>query len=124
MIPQLLNFLPYIGTVLSIGITLGALFIALRGGYSKAAGEIQERVISALKQEVEVLNKRVEEMEKDRDRQDHILSTIRYALKKEGLRIAIDGDYVTISQASSKSSKITRIQDRKAQLDNDETDVN
>jgi hypothetical protein len=118
---QIISFLPYLGSILAIGITIGGLIIGLRGGYSKAAGEIQERVISALKEEVEGLNKKVNEMEKDRDRQSSILSTIRYALKQRGLKITIEGEFVTLSE-SGNSSKVTRIQDRSALLD-DETDT-
>lgn len=124
MIPQIISFLPIIGIVLSVGITLGTLFFALRGGYSRAASEIQERVIDALKEREELLSKRIEDLEKDRDRQNSILSTIRYALKQRGLKITIEGEFVTLSESGGKSSKITRIQDRSAMLADDEADVN
>lgn len=112
---QIANFLPWIGTILGIGVSIGVLLVAIRGGYSKAAGEVQERVISALKEEVEGLHRQVDSLEKDRDRQDEILSTIRYAIKQRGLKIVIDGDFVTLSDSTGKS-KVTRIQDRTAML--------
>lgn len=122
MIPQLVIFLPYLATLLSVGMTVGTLVFALHGGYSRESGQIQERVITALKEEVSALNTRIEEMEKDRNRQNSILSTIRYALKQRGLKIVIEGDFVTLSEAGEKSSKVVRIQDRTALL-GDDTDV-
>lgn len=120
MPPQIVAFLPIIGTVLSIGVTLGTLYFALHGGYSKAAGEMQEKVIDALKERVELLNTKIEDMEKNELRQNNILSTIRYALKQRGLKIVIEGDFVTLSEAGGKSSKVVRIQDRAT---DDETDA-
>lgn len=108
---------------MGVGITIGGLVIAVRTGYSKAASDIQERVIAAQKEREELLSRRIEELERDRDRQSSILSTIRYALKQRGLKIVIEGDFVTLSEAGGKSSKVTRIQDRSAMLDDDETDV-
>lgn len=116
---QIASFLPILAAILSIGITVGGLSIALRGGYSKAAGEVQERLIKALKEEVDHLNKKVSEVEKDRERQNSVLSTIRYVLKQRGLKITIDGDFVTLSESSGKSSRATRIQDRSEVLDED-----
>lgn len=113
------DYLLYLGGILGVGVTLGGLVIAIRTGYSKAASDIQERVIAALKEREELLSKRVEDLEKNESRQNSILSTIRYALLQRGLKIVIEGDYVTLSEAGGKSSKVTRIQDRSAQLNDD-----
>jgi hypothetical protein len=114
------DFLLYLGGILGVGITIGGLVIAVRTGYSKAASDIQERVISALKEREELLSRRIEDLERNESRQNSIISTIRYALKQRGLKITIEGDFVTLSEASGKSSKVTRIQDRAALLEEDE----
>lgn len=88
-------------------------FLAFRSNMASVERTVQERVIAALKEEIEVLNRQ-------NARQNSVISTILYTLKQRGLKIIIDGDFVTLEE-SGKSSKITRIQDRL--LDDDETDA-
>lgn len=114
-----LDVLPYLSSVLAIGLTIGGVF-ALRSGYSKAAAEIQSGVIDALKEEVGALRRKVEDLEKDRSVQDRAMSTIRYALKQYGLRVIINGEYITLEDNTGKR-KVTRIKD--VDVDKDE-DVN
>lgn len=118
---SIIDLLPWLGSLLSIGITVGGLVVALRSGFSKGASEIQERVIAGLKDRVTLLDQKVEDLEEDRKRQNSVISTIRYALKQRGLKIVIEGEFVTLSE-SGKNSKVVRIQDR-ATIEDDETDV-
>lgn len=90
--------------------------LAFRSSMANAERAVQERVIVALKDEIEILNRKYA-------RQNSIISTILYALKQRGLKIVIEDDFVTLSEAGGKSSKIMHIQDRTALLDDDETDV-
>jgi len=60
--------------------------------------------------------------------QDRVIATIRYAIKQYGLRIVIQGDFVTINDATGKS-RTTPIQTRPAAVkpllpnDDDDSDV-
>lgn len=98
--------LPYINTILAILLGLGA-FMSLRGGYSKHAGEIQEKVIAALKEQVETLEKQVENGEHEIIRLKQITLTIQYALKQRGLEMEIDGDTIIFSDRQSGRTRIT-----------------
>lgn len=110
--------------ILGLGSIIGGI-IAVRKGYSKETAEAMERLNKALDEEITVLRRRVESLEKDRATQDRVLATIRYALRQYGLKITIDGDFVTLRDASGKS-KITRIQDKLSITppdDDDDTDA-
>lgn len=102
------DFLPILNIVLLIGLAIGGIF-AFKKGYSQEAGRIQESTIDALKEEVASLRRKVDDLERERATQDRVIATIRYALKSQGLRITIQGDFVTLNDASGKS-KTTRIQ--------------
>lgn len=122
MMSALNTFLPLLNLVISIFVVFGGI-MAFRNGYGKQTAEIQDRVINALKDEIEVLRGKVEGLEKDRATQDRVVSTIRHVLKQYGLRIVISGDYVTVQDSAGKS-KTTRIQNKpttsKAADDDDE----
>lgn len=117
---DLSGWLTIVNLIVLVAGTFGGI-LAFRAGMANAERAVQDRVISALKEEREVLNRKILEMERDHDRQNSIISTIRYALMQRGLKIVIEGEFVTLSEAGGKSSKITRIQDRSA-ID-DETDA-
>lgn len=114
---DLSGWLAILNLVLLVFGSLGGV-MAFRSAMANAERAVQSRVIAALKDEREVLNRKIEEMERDYTRQNSILSTIRYALKQRGLKIVIEGDFVTLSEAGGKS-KVTRIQDRTALLDDE-----
>lgn len=89
---------------------IGGVF-AIRKSYAKETSEAMERLNKALDDEIAVLRRRVESLEKDRATQDRVIATIRHLLRQYGLKIVINGDFVTV-QDSSGRSKITRIQDK------------
>lgn len=105
---NLQEFLPILNIVLLIGLTIGG-FFAFKRGYSKETGEIQERVIAALKEEMGILHSKVDDLEKERATQDRVIATIRYALRQYGLKVTIAGDFVTLNDSHGQS-KTTRIQ--------------
>lgn len=94
----LATFLPYISTVLAICLTIGGMF-AIRQGYSKQVGEIQDKVISAQKAQITTLEGRVEACEKEVDHLHGIIETISEALRQRGIVISISGEMVTIEDA-------------------------
>lgn len=101
------DFLPVLNIVLLVCLFIGGIF-AWRRGYSQESNAIQASVIDALKEEVESLRRKVDDLEKERSTQDQVIASIRYLLKTYGLRITIAGDVVTINDSAGKS-KITRI---------------
>lgn len=102
------DFLPILNIVLAIGLVIGG-FFALRKGYSREAGEAQERLIDALEKEVASVRREVDDLKRERSTQDNVIKTIRYLLKSYGLRISITGDMVTVNDGSGQS-KTTRVQ--------------
>lgn len=114
------DFLPILNIVLLVCLFIGGIF-AWRRGYSQESNAIQASVIDALKEEVESLRRKVDDLEKERSTQDQVIASIRYLLKTYGLRITIAGDVVTINDAAGKS-KITRIQKLPAKSGADDED--
>lgn len=112
---DLAGWLTIINLIVLVFGSLGGV-LAFRSSMANAERAVQERVIVALKEEIEILNRKDE-------RKNSVISTILYALKQYSLKIVIDGDYVTISESDGKSRKIIHIQDRTALLEDDETDA-
>lgn len=102
------DFLPILNIVLLVCLFIGGIF-AWRRGYSQESNAIQANVIGTLKEEVEALRRKVDDLEKERATQDRVIATIRYALRQYGLKVTISGDFVTLNDNSGKS-KTTRIQ--------------
>jgi hypothetical protein len=119
-IPQVLELLSPI--LIVVGIIAG--YLSLRSSLAKSQTAISLRVREELQAENEILRSRLQRIEQDRDQQDRILTTIRYVLKQRGLRITIDGDFVTLDDGAGQS-KVVRIQDKlpkntRPPVDNDE----
>lgn len=115
---DLSGWVALIDLIVLVAVSFGV-FLAFRTSMANAERAIQDRVIIALKDERELLNSKIQNLERDYARQNSVLSTIRYALMQRGLRITIEGEFVTLSEAGGKLSKVTRIQDRSTQLDDD-----
>lgn len=104
------DFLPILSTILSVCAVAGG-FFAFRRGRSKEAQQIEERVIAAQEKELKILRQKIEDLERDRNVQDRVISTIRHLLKEYGLHIVIDGDVVSVKDQQG-GRKVVRIQDR------------
>jgi len=85
--------------------------IAYRHGIARTANEVQERVISALQSEMEVLQTRIAALEKENARLSELLATIRSALKRRGIHITIDGDIISISSSPGYATRIFGAED-------------
>lgn len=97
------DILPWLSLFFTACIGVGG-FVAYRFSYNKTSGEIQERVISALKAETETLRSQVEGCEKEISRLKGIIETVQEALSKEGIRITIDGEMVMIQDDHQKKA--------------------
>lgn len=85
------------GILLGIG---GAL--AMRQGYAKRLAEIQTAIIDALKLEVQALEKQIAASKVELDRCNAAISTIKYALEKEGKILVVNGSFITVSDVAAK----------------------
>lgn len=93
------DIIPWLSLFFSGCVAVGG-FIAYRFSYNKTSGEIQERVIGALKTETETLRTQVADHEKEIARLRGVIETVKEALSKEGIRITIDGEMVMIQDAN------------------------
>ena len=98
--------LPYLTLFLTLCLAVGGA-LAFRQGYSKTASEIQERVIAALKGEIETLEMKVLTCEQETFRQKRVLATVRYALKRLGFRIIVNGDFITLVEIATEKARTT-----------------
>jgi hypothetical protein len=129
MIEYVGSILPYLSLILAIATTVGGILAfrqSYRQNYTKMANEIQERVIAALKLQIETLERELVGCQHDVIRLRRVISTIRYVLKQRGMSIVVEGDYITMTD--SKTSKTRTIQVRanvpedEEKIENDEDD--
>lgn len=93
---------------LAIILVLTGVF-AWRRVYSRTIADIQDRVIRALKGENETLTLQVQTLTKDVDRLHATIATMRYALRRQGIEIVIDDEFVTIQTRDVPKSTAMRI---------------
>ena len=98
---------PLLDILMTLGVIAAAVYM-FRRGWSKETAETQRRLIEALEKEVALLRREVENLKNERSTQDRTISTIRYALKQYGMKIIINGDFVTVHDGAG-TSKVTRI---------------
>ncbi len=120
---NLADLLPYFQLVLAacaiVGTVIGSIY-ALRFGYTKSAQDIQIRVITALKDENETQVKKLDDLNKDVERLRRIIDTIRFALRKRGLRITVNGDFISFYDVQTRTTRTTDMrttEQRKAKAD-------
>lgn len=103
---SLSTLLSVLSIVLALCVTIGGL-LAYRQGYSKSAGEIQERVIAALQAEVQSLTNRLQDVEKRNSELTHVQATIIRVLDSKSIKITISGDMVTVQDAHGQETHVS-----------------
>lgn len=104
---DLLNIPSIFLTALSLAIVVGGIF-AFRYGRTRMVEEVQERVISALKTRVETLESQVESDAKELLRLRQVINTVRHALKRRGLLIEIEGEFVTLTDIAGQGDQTSK----------------
>jgi cell division protein FtsB len=102
------QLLPYLSLALFALTSLGGV-LAFRYSIAKTSSEIQERVINALKGEIDTLKDKIAGLEKENMKLQQTLGLIKSALRKRGLTVSIEGDLVTIGDTSGHITHTARI---------------
>jgi len=100
------------GPIMFIVGIAGAVFM-VKSGVGKSASEVQANAIAALREEMDVLKGRIDNLKEENKRQERIIRTICSALKMKGIAITIDGETINIDETGHrKSTTVVRIQDK------------
>jgi predicted kinase len=107
---------------ISLGVTLVLAFFAVKSGKMQSANTAQGSTIAAMKEEMEILDRRVAdgerrvaEAERKNDRLELTIETMCEALKLHGLTITIQGNMIHIQDANGTTS--TRMHSTKNEKD-------
>lgn len=102
MVTLLNIFLPVISIVITILAVIGGL-AAFKSKFGEQSSAIQIQTIDALNVRVATLEGQARDDAKEIARLRQLISTIRHALKRRGLHIEIEGEYVTLIDADGQS---------------------
>ncbi len=111
-----MGILPALGGVFAIVVTIGSV-LAFRQSYSKQVLLMKNEMIATLNDEISALKK-------EQDRQRRQLATIRYAFKEQGIRIKVNGEFITLTNTRTGRRRIIPIQEEIQQLEREEKDGN
>jgi hypothetical protein len=87
-------------SITSLFIAIAAIIGTIIAYMHSTKGQIQERALNAMEQEIDVLRSRLDDMENENRRLEQIIATICKALKKRGLSVQIDGNIITVESQS------------------------
>lgn len=108
---EFLQGLNLISIVFIVCAAAGGILIGRRSR-NKEINDATTQLNETLEKEIEALRRRVSDLEQDRNKQYSILDAIRYALRQYGLRVVINGEYVSLIDNTGQN-KITRIRPKK-----------
>jgi hypothetical protein len=118
--------------IFSLAMLVGGIF-AFKYGRTRMVEEVQDRVINALKTRVETLESQAASDSKELLRLRQVINTIRHALKRRGLLIEIEGEFVTLTDvagqtdstqaAKGNKTNIAKVQPIKLQPIDDDDDT-
>lgn len=98
------------GPVMFLAAIIVAGFMA-KSSLGKSTSDAQASAIAALKEEMEVLKRRIDNLKEENKRQERVMRTICDVLEKRGITITIDGEMINIEGLEHKrSATIVRIQ--------------
>jgi cell division protein FtsB len=97
------NLFSTLNIVLTLA-TIVAGLLAYRSSITRAANEVQERVIAALETEITTMRDKLDDMKAENTRLRVTIETICAALRSRGMAVTIDGDMVSIKDSSGSST--------------------
>ncbi|SRR6266581_8889392 len=101
-----------------IGTAIGSIAVARRNAV-KLSSDNQENTVRLLNDEINSLVLTVARNEKDIARMKRILATVRFALKRRGLIITLNGDYITFYDVQSRSTSTLQLRTTQQQTSED-----
>lgn len=121
----MLNNLSILNLIITIALALGGV-MAYRHSFAKTVSEIQDRVINALKTEIDTLKDELNgiklemgelkehmlDLEKENSRLRMVITAIVNAMKRRKIIIDIDKDIINIKDETSGTVEVERIQEQ------------
>ena len=108
MLTNIGSFLPVLDLVIVLCLAIGG-YLAIRSGYGKQTSEMQERAISALTAQIEAQKAQITSLEQKILRLERLLETVQETLSRRGLRIEINGEFITLIDEGTKRSNTVKI---------------
>jgi septal ring factor EnvC (AmiA/AmiB activator) len=97
------QFIALINSVLFIATCIGAVF-TFRNARRTEIMSIQSKTIEALKEQLEAIQTRQKMLEEKNEHLERTIETIQQALKQLGMIITIDGELITITDATGANA--------------------
>jgi cell shape-determining protein MreC len=82
---------------------------AFRRTYSRTISDIQDRVISVLREENSALTQQVNSLTQQVTRLQSTIATIQHVLREKGIVITVVDDYVTLRSTTASNTTTVRI---------------
>jgi DNA-binding protein YbaB len=101
--------LPGMAGFFAIIVTIGSV-VAFRQSYSK-------QVLLMKNEMIKTLNDEINELKKEQQRQKRQIATMRYAFKEQGIRIKVNGEFITLTHTRTGRRRIIPIQEEVKQLE-------
>jgi nitrogen fixation protein FixH len=101
--------LPGMAGFFAIIVTVGSV-VAFRQSYSK-------QVLLMKNEMIKTLNDEIAELKKEQQRQKRQIATMRYAFKEQGIRIKVNGEFITLTNTRTGRRRIIPIQEEVKQLE-------
>lgn len=97
-----------INVLFVVGLALAGAY-AFKRQYAQSVMQIHEKIINALREQNDAQSKQMTSLQEKVNWLEDTLATIRIALKRRGLVIRINGDYVTLVDAGMPKETVVKI---------------
>ncbi len=108
------GILPIMAGIFAIVVTAGSI-VAFRQSYSRQVILMKNEMIKTLRDEIE-------ELKKEQSRQKRQIATLRYAFKEQGIRIKVNGEFITLTHTRTGRRRIIPIQEEIKQIEKEENE--
>jgi hypothetical protein len=108
MLTNLGAFLPLLNLILVIGLAIGGA-IAIRSGVGKETSGMQDRAIDAQTAQIAAQTAQIGALEQKIERLERMLETVQEVILRRGLRVEINGEYVTLIDEGNKRQSTVKI---------------
>jgi hypothetical protein len=110
------GILPAAAGFFAVVMTVGSI-IAFRQSYSRQVILMKNEMINTLNDEIEALKK-------EQARQKRQIATMRYAFKEQGIRLKVNGEFITLTNTRTGQRKMLPIQEEIKQIERESAEEN